>query len=187
MKKYGKMITLVTTIAVLCVAYFFYISRREPTLDSTQKAVTNQKLSNLITMDIDSDYPESPKEVVKLYARIATAYYKSELTDEQIEQLGSQARKLFDSELKGTQTDSEFYKALKQDIEDYRTNKRYISDVNIEDSALVNYKTFQGRKYASLYATFSLRENDKLTLSKTKFMLRQDSDGRWKILYWELA
>lgn len=187
MKKYGKMITLVTTIVVLCVAYFFYISRREPTLDSTQKAVTNQQLSSILALDIDNNYPESPKEVVKLYAKIATAYYKSELTDEQIEQLGSQARKLFDSELKGTQTDSEFYKALKQDIEDYRSNNRFISDVSIDDSALVNYKTFQGRKYASLYVTFALREGDNLTMSKTKFMLRQDSDKRWKILYWELA
>lgn len=187
MKKYSKTIIVVTLIAILCVGYFFYLSRREPTLDSTQKAVTNQVLSSLVTMDIDNNYPESPKEVVKLYAKIATAYYKSELTDEQIEQLGSQARKLFDSELKGTQTDSEFYKALKQDIEEYSSKGRYISDVNIEDSAMVNYKTFQGKKYASMYVTFSLRENDKLTLSKTKFTLRQDSDGRWKILYWELA
>lgn len=187
MKKYGKTIVVVTVMLVLCVGYFYYLSRREPTIDATQKAVNNQKVSELIVTDIEKNYPESPKEVVKLYARISEAYYKTELTDEQIESLGSQARKLFDSELKGTQTDNEFYKALKNDIEDYRNNGRYISDTVVEDSALVNYTTFQGKKYATLHMTYTLRENDKLIISKTKFTLRQDNDGRWKILFWELV
>jgi hypothetical protein len=51
----------------------------------------------------------------------------------------------------------------------------------------VNYTKFQGKKYATLYVTYSVRENGSLELSKTKFTLRQDSSGNWKILFWELA
>ena len=35
--------------------------------------------------------------------------------------------------------------------------------------------------------TYTLRENDKLIVSRTKYTLRQDDKGRWKILFWELA
>ena len=48
-----------------------------------------------------------------MYARITKAYYKTSLTDEQIEALGTNARKLFDNELKSKQTDKEFLDALK--------------------------------------------------------------------------
>lgn len=187
MKKYGKTIIIVAIIAVLCVGYFFYLTQRGSLMDSTQKSVNNQELAKLLTYDIDNNYPASPKEVVKLYTRITMAYYKNDLSDKQIETLGSQARLLFDSELKGTQTDSEFYNALKLDIEDYNKKGRYISDTAIDDSVVVNYKTFQGKKYASLSVTYSIREKENLELSKTKFTLRQDGSGRWKILFWELA
>jgi hypothetical protein len=187
MKKYGKTVFVVVVIAVLCVGYFFYLTHRGSAMDSTQKAVDNQELSYLTTFDIENNYPQSPKEVIKLYTRITMAYYKSTLTDKQIETLGGQARKLFDTELKGTQTDKEFYKALKQDIQDYNDKGRYVADAAIDDSTVVNYTKFQGKKYATLYVTYSVRENGSLELSKTKFTLRQDSDGNWKILFWELA
>ncbi len=187
MKKYAKTIILVVVIAALCLGYFFYLTRKGSLMDSTQKTVNNQELSKLLVYDIENNYPESPKEVVKLYTRITMAYYKNDLTDKQIETLGTQARILFDSELKGTQTDKEFLSALKLDIEEYNSKGRYISDTAIDDSVVVNYRTFQGKKYASLSVTYSIREKENLELTKTKFTLRQDSSGRWKILYWELA
>ena len=94
MKKYLKTVIVVSIMALLCVGYFFYLSNRRETKDSTDKSVDNQELAALTTKDIEKEYPESPKEVVKLYARITKAYYKTELTDEQIEALGTRARLL---------------------------------------------------------------------------------------------
>ena len=187
MKKYIRTIFITAIMAMLCIGFFMYLSNREPSQTATEKDLAKQEVDNLTTIDIEKNYPESPKEVIKLYARITKAYYKGDLTDAKIEALGKQARILFDSELKGTQTDSEFLKALKADIESYKSAGRYVSDYSIEDRAMVNYSTFQGRKYAFIVMTYTLRENDKLIVSRTKYTLRQDDKGRWKILFWELA
>lgn len=67
MKKYVKTIIIVSVLALMCIAYFFYLSNRKSTKDATDKSVWNQEVAALTTKDIDKNYPESPKEVVKLY------------------------------------------------------------------------------------------------------------------------
>ena len=121
-----------------------------------------------------------------MYARITKAYYKTSLTDEQIEALGTNARKLFDNELKSKQTDKEFLDALKADIADYNSAKRYVADYTMDGSQAVKYTTIDNKEYASLVVLYSVREGSKLHKSYTRFVLRKDSDGKWKILYWEL-
>ena len=187
MKKYVKTIIIVSVLALMCIAYFFYLSNRKSTKDATDKSVGNQEVAALTTKDIDKNYPESPKEVVKLYARITKAYYKTSLTDEQIEALGTNARKLFDNELKSKQTDNEFLDALKADIADYNSAKRYIADYTMDGSQAVKYTTIDNKEYASLVVLYNVREGSKLHKSYTRFVLRKDSDGKWKILYWELV
>lgn len=187
MKKHIKTIIVVTVMAVLCVGYFYYLSHREPSVDANNKAADEKEVEALTTRDINNNYPESPKEVVKLYAKITKAYYKTELTDEQIKKLGSQARLLFDDELKSTQTDKEFLDELNKDIKEYRAASRFVSDFSVADSEEVEYKTFKEKKYASLNVLYMLRDGSELKNSLTRYTLRQDSEGRWKILYWELA
>ena len=41
--------------------------------------------------------------------------------------------------------------------------------------------------YASIALVYYLRQGDKLIDSPTKFTLRKDDDGHWKILFWELT
>lgn len=186
-EKYSKTIILGSIMVLLCVGYFFYLSRRTPTMDATDKAVQDQEIAALTTRNIEDNYPESPKEVVKFYARITKAYYKTELDEEKVEALGKQARLLFDSELKGKQTDEEFLQALKDDIKNYRSLNRYVADYILQESSEVNYSTFQGQKYAFVNIVYKIREKETLMDSNTRFTLRQDRDGRWKILYWELV
>jgi hypothetical protein len=101
--------------------------------------------------------------------------------------LGTQARKLFDSELKSKQTDTAFQEALLKDVEEYKAANRYISDFKLQESSDVKYYTFQDKKYADIVGAYYIREGSKLEYSYTKFTLRQDSAGHWKILFWELA
>lgn len=186
-RKYIRTIIAVVIMAALCIGYFFYISNKTPSIDATDKSINDKEIAALTTRDIVNNYPESPKEVIKLYARITKAYYKSELSDEQIEALGKQALLLYDDELKSKQTEEQFFAALKEEIESYKKLSRYVSDYKIEESEGVQYKTFEERKYASLRVNYMLREGGALDNSLTKYTLRQDSEGRWKILYWELV
>lgn len=187
MKKYTRTVVVIVILAVLGVTYYYYLSNRTPKLDATDKSIVNEELAALTTRNIEENYPESVKEVVNLYMRITKLYYTSSLSDEQIAVLAKQGRLLFDPELKSKQTDEEYLEALKQDISDYKAVKRYISDFKLEGSSNVKYTTLDGKKYASILALYYIREGSELKYSYTKFTLRQDEAGHWKLLFWELA
>lgn len=187
MKKYGRMIIVIAVLVALGLGYYYYLANKDTGKDATDIAADTGEVSVLISKDIMANYPESPKDVVNLYARITKAYYDTSLTDEQIEALGKQARLMFDDELKNTQTDADFYEKLKEDIGNYNSTKTRISSYVIQSAAKTKYSTFKDRQYASIALVYYLRQGDKLIDSPTKFTLRKDDDGHWKILFWELT
>ena len=187
MKKYGRTIIVIAVLVALGLGYYYYLANKGTGKDATDIAADTSEVSVLISKDIMANYPESPKDVVNLYARITKAYYDTSLTDEQIEALGKQARLMFDDELKNTQTDADFYEKLKEDIGNYNSTKTRISSYVIQSAAKTKYSTFKDRQYASIALVYYLRQGDKLIDSPTKFTLRKDDDGHWKILFWELT
>ena len=114
MKKHWRMVLAVILCAVLCIGYYYYLANKPSKKDATDKVVQNDELAYLVARNISDNYPESVRDVVKLYARITKEYYDSDISEEDIEKLGHQARLLFDDELKNTQTDEEFMMALKK-------------------------------------------------------------------------
>lgn len=187
MKKYGRTIIVIAVLVALGRGYYYYLANKDTGKDATDIAADTSEVSVLISKDIMANYPESPKDVVNLYARITKAYYDTSLTNEQIEALGKQARLMFDDELKNTQTDADFYEKLKEDIGNYNSTKTRISSYVIQSAAKTKYSTFKDRQYASIALVYYLRQGDKLIDSPTKFTLRKDDDGHWKILFWELT
>ncbi|MDY4743581.1 MAG: DUF6715 family protein [Lachnospira sp.] len=187
MKKYGRTIIVIAVLVILGLGYYHYLANKDADKDATDIAADTSEVSVLISKDIMANYPESPKDVVDLYARITKAYYDKELTDEQIEGLGRQARRMFDDELRNTQTDADFFEKLKEDINNYRSTKTRISSYVIQSATKTKYSTFKDRQYASIELVYYIRQGDKLIDSHTKFTLRKDNDGHWKILFWELA
>lgn len=187
MKKYGRTIIVIAVLVALGLGYYYYLANKDTGKDATDIAADTSEVSVLISKDIMANYPESPKDVVNLYARITKAYYDTSLTDEQIEALGKQACLMFDDELRNTQTDADFYEKLKEDIGNYNSTKTRISSYVIQSAVKTKYSTFKDRQYASIALVYYLRQGDKLIDSPTKFTLRKDNDGHWKILYWELT
>ena len=187
MKKYGRTIIVIAVLVALGLGYYYYLANKDTGKDATDIAADTSEVSVLISKHIMANYPESPKDVVNLYARITKAYYDTSLTNEQIEALGKQARLMFDDELKNTQTDADFYEKLKEDIGNYNSTKTRISSYVIQSAAKTKYSTFKDRQYASIALVYYLRQGDKLIDSPTKFTLRKDDDGHWKILFWELT
>ena len=182
-----RTIIVIAVLVALGLGYYYYLANKDTGKDATDIAADTSEVSVLISKDIMANYPESPKDVVNLYARITKAYYDTSLTNEQIEALGKQARLMFDDELKNTQTDADFYEKLKEDIGNYNSTKTRISSYVIQSAAKTKYSTFKDRQYASIALVYYLRQGDKLIDSPTKFTLRKDDDGHWKILFWELT
>ena len=189
MKKYIVTAIVVVALAALGLGYYFYTANKTPASDATDTAASssNSEVATLTSRDLSLNYPESPRDLIKLYARITKAYYATELTADEITALGKQARLLFDDELLASQTEKDFFEKLNEEISAYRSANMYISDYKIESAANVNYTTFKERNYASIKLVYYIREDSTLHNSYTKFTLRKDSSGHWKILYWELV
>jgi hypothetical protein len=191
MKKGNLRVVVAVVIMVLLVTgYYFYLSHRDTTggkQEETVKVNGNSAAAEIAVRDLDNNYPESPREVLKLYAKITQAYYASDTTDEQVEQLGTQARKLFDTELRSKENEEQFLKSLKAEISDYHSKNRYISDYKVDSSTNIQYKTIDGKSYAIATVLYYMREGNNLTNVYHSYKLRKDDDGRWKILYWELS
>lgn len=182
MKKHIRTIVVFAILAVLGISYFFYLSNRPQERDYVSE---NPELANILTLDVENNYPQTPKEVLKLYVQITKAYYKTPLTDDQIKTLGMKARLLFDDELKEKQTDEQFLMALKSDIDLYNGLNRYIVDYEICNSSLIKFRTIRGEDYAIIPMKYIIRQGNETQSAYHSFKLHKDKDGRWKLLYWE--
>ena len=78
MKKYGRTIIVIAVLVALGLGYYYYLANKDTGKDATDIAADTGEVSVLISKDIMANYPESPKGVVNLYARITKAYYDME-------------------------------------------------------------------------------------------------------------
>jgi hypothetical protein len=145
------------------------------------------ELEILLEKDIPGSYPSSPREVLKLYSRITKVLYSEKLNDEQIGKLSEQICGLYDDELIANKPKENYLLDLKVEITDYRENNRTIMQYVIEDSDSVVYWDKKDQKYASLVASYTMKENNKYTKTFEEFILRKDKEGKWKILGWKLS
>ena len=123
---------------------------------------------------------------MKLYSRIISCYYKEEYSEDELKLLAVQTQKLMDDELKEHNSFDEYYSNLKEDIEKYQKEKKVISAYVIQSSVDVEYKTFQDEEYAFVDCTYFTNGKEGAARVPEKYVLRKSSDGKWKIVYWEI-
>ena len=179
-----KAFVLVAFIAILVIAYYYQISNR--VVESKAEEQSISEVQEILLQDLDSNYPPSPKELVKYYASITKCFYDGNYTEEEFSLLAKKSRELFDTELIGNQSEEDYLADLKSDIENYKIQAMTVSSYSVSASADVEYSTTDKQELASLYCMFTLRQESKLLTTREKFILRKDKYGHWKILGWTL-
>ncbi len=186
MKKVLRIGIAVICMVSLVVGYYAYLSRRNDAVSAEDK-VELSEVQAIISKNFDKDYPATPRAVVKWYNRIITAYYSEEYTQEELEQMADQARKLMDDELLKYNPKDTYLASLTLEIEDYRNRARTIVSSTISDSKEVQYKTVNGYECAFVSTYYFIREGSSYDRTYEDFCLRKDSNGNWKILTWRLS
>ena len=179
MKSGIKTTVVVIICAALCLGYYYYLSHR----DTGEGKMTEVEM--LISKDLEKSYPKTAREVVKFYNRILKCYYSQEYSQEQLVQLTEQARKLMDAELQEINPPEVYLESVKAEISSYEEDEKAISDISVESSKEVEYKTRNGRECAYVDVTYFLKNysgKDKSGRASQTYILRKDDDGRWKIL-----
>ncbi len=182
----ARILIVFVVLAIGVVGLFFYISNRTRVVaEGKQQQMT--AVQEILSRNLDTNYPPTPKEVLKFYSQITQAFYSEDYTDEELEQLATMSRRLFDDELVANQTDAQYLAALKLDIASWKNDKKVISSYSVSASTDVQEYSYGGREWAQLYCIYSIRMGTNVAPVQEHFIMRKDEKGHWKILGWELV
>ncbi len=176
---------IITLLAVLVISYYIYLSRRD--VNNDDKMASNSKAAELISRDMDNNYPDTPRAVLGYFMDIQKVWYKEDISDDELVGLVQHARELFDSELLAANEYEAYLERLKSEISTYKENGRYISEYVIEEGYNIEFKSFNGQSYAFVDVKYFVIEGKNLKTVYEEYTLREDSDSHWKILYWKLT
>lgn len=185
-KQTVKTIVFMFFFSAALIALYLFI-RTRTSLPLTDSVSSMSEVEKLLEKDIPESYPSSPREVLKLYGRMAKSLFNEKLKPDQVEKMAGQLRCLFDNELLKNNPYDDYLSDLNVEITDYRNAKRTIMNYVIDESNSVKYWENDKKNYASIIASFTTKEKNDYSKVYENFLLRQDGDGRWKILGWELT
>lgn len=175
-------VMLVVSLAILLI-YYYTSNSTKPLIGNSDKNLSEVEL--ILKEDYENNYPGTPRETVKVFARIMRALYNNPKDDE-IDPLALKIRELYDEELLDKNPIDSYLINLKTDIAKWQKDKRTISNYILVKKDQEEEKVIEGVKYSVNYVQYTIQENGKFT-ETWKVLLRQDSNKRWKILGWEFV
>ena len=197
----GMLILIVLVCAV--IGYYYYIVNKGENTSpkgeyvestSTQKELGEEEnveitpVQNVLLRDLETNYPPTPKEVVKYFAEITRCFYSEKYTEEELEQLAVKIQQIYDEELVKAKQQDEYLRDLKDDIEKFKKKKYVITGFYTSSSIDVEEFRMEDQEWARLYCTFYITINKKTNVkSQQKILLRKDAEGHWKIYGWDLV
>lgn len=187
MKKVVRTVIFGSIIAVLIVSFYIYLSKRT---GSTEEDLPPEKITayeEIMEKDFNTEYPGTPRSVIKWYNKIVKLYYDSDMSDEQVVDLADKSRELWDEELLEKNPRDAYLSSLQADISDYETHKRVIASTDVCDSDEVKYYSYKGREMASVIASYFITEGSGYTKVYQKYALRKDDEGHYKIIAFDLC
>lgn len=189
MKKTGvvKIVVIAFVLAAIVLTFFLYQGHR--TRQQTQTEAVATVVQSVLMRDLKHNYPPTPKEVVKYYAEITECFYNESYSDEELLELAAKIQELYDADLVANKTQEQYIEDLKKDISKMKQEKYTIASYEVSASTDVEYFSQDGYSCARLYCTFNMRKGGATgrAPSLERFLLRQDEDGHWKIMGWELV
>lgn len=183
-----KFIIMIVIMAGLVIGYYYHLSNRNvPTQEeSVSEDGRLTKTQEVLVRNLETNYPQTPREVVKYFSEITQCFYNEEHSDAEIEALGRKAREIYDQELLDNQSELDYLNSLKNDINEYRANNRTI--VSYTPSSSVDVEDFykDGYDCARLYCLYGIKQGELLYNTNMVFILRKDENSHYKIMGWKI-
>ncbi len=180
--KAGVMVFVVLVMAVIIVIFWKGINKTKN--DSTGDNTKQTELQKIINRDLDANYPKTPTAVAKLYCSISKEVHGEEVTEEQVEKVYKQLRKLFAEELLANNEYNDRLKALKKEVKQYQKDKILITRFKIlqEADKVAVYVDKDGYDCTKIPIMFKIKNSSAWMESYEQIIMRKDEDGYWKIM-----
>ena len=175
-------IIAMTLFAILVIGVYYYLSTRTQPLIKTDEDDLSE-VEVLLNKNLEQYYPETPREVVKLYSSMMKLFY-TDIEDTQLEALALKIRELYDQELLDENPEEEYLDNLYAEIASWNKAGRTITNFIFSKAMKDEKSDVDGKEYAVVYITYTVQEDGKTT-QLWKFLLRRNDDKKWKILGWD--
>jgi len=172
--------------ALAFVGIFFRLSNKQPKSTEEEEVVQLSAVDIALERNLNTNYPSTPKEVVKYFGEITQCYYNETFdSDEKLEALARQMLKLYDDELVSYKTYDDYMFDLKSDIKFYNENGYKISSYSPSASTDVVFFTEDGFEWARLWCVFTIKSGKYYKNVNEVFVLRKDDKSHWRIYGWK--
>lgn len=185
MKKATTRTTIIIALLIMAlVGYYAYLSNKDR---ARREDAAMTAVESALSRDLNTNYPPTPKEVIKYYNELLRCLYNEESSQEEIEALGLKARELYDEELLEANELGGYLIRLQEDVKDYRSNGRRITTISVAASTNVDMFEQDGYSFAKIMCAYNIMQDGQTHPSDQVYLLRKNADRQWKIYGWEAA
>ena len=181
MKNAKYVIVAIACICAICAGFFFFSQNQ----NEEEKKLT--KIEEVTTKDLNTNYPKTPRAVVDFYNKIVMCYYAENPTDAELDKLVDQMRGIMDEDLLLINPRDEYYASVKADIAKYKAEERKLINADVCSTNEVEKITDDKgdgvvEQIAYVKTSYYMKTGNEFGYTYQEFVLRQDENGRWKIL-----
>lgn len=185
-KKIMGAFAAILVIAALILAVYFMINKQAEK-KAEDSVLPTTEVGKILAKDLETKYPETPTEVVKLYWRMNRCMYSEDTSDKDVEAILKQLRKLYDDELLQDEKNT-YEKMLKKFNSDKKkrvdAGQTFVTSVVQKNNTLEIVK-MDGKDSTSVMTSTLLKGKKETYKVYERFICRYGDDGKWKILGWQ--
>lgn len=172
----------------ICIVFFaYYLINLKVEKNKPEDYVKMTPVQEVLSRNLQTNYPQTPKEVIKYYSEITRCFYNEEYTEEELNALAMKAMELYDHDLVANNQGEQYLINLKNEIRTFKNNGYSISSYSTSSSTDVYDFVEDGFQFSRLYCTYNVRMGTVIQPVEEIFLLRMDLDGHWKIYGWDEA
>lgn len=173
-------------VIAACILAVFFFMNKQAKKEAEDNVLPTTEVGKLLAKDLETKYPETPTEVVKLYWRINRCMYNKDTSDKEEEKLLKQMCNLYDEEFlqDGNNSSEKMLKKFRDDKEERVDAKQtFVSTVVQKNDTLKIVK--MDEKDCTEVMTSTLIKGKETVKVYERFICRRDDKGNWKILGWQ--
>ncbi len=187
-KKNAQLIGTLCIVVFVMLGVFLALNLREDNGIFSKEEKKNTEAQTILAKDIDRNYPATVREVVRLFSRISQCYHNQTVSEEELTKLIEMQRKLFDEEFLYNNPLDNFTNKLTAEIDAAKEKKQEMVSWRVQKQSSVKNWKDEENSFASIVASYTMNtKKEGYTRTYEQFLLREDENGRWKIVGWRLT
>lgn len=187
-KKLAQLVVTLFLAVLVVLGVFFALNYGDSDDIFSKKEKPSTEVQNILSKDIDRNYPATVREVVRLYSRILKCFHNENVSKEEFTKLVEMQRKLFDEEFLDNNPVDIFTNNLAAEIDAAKSKNYVMATWRVQKQSSVVTWEDGDNHFASIKASYTMSEKTAgFTRTYEEFLLREDEKGRWKIVGWRLT